>query len=395
MKSDVFDQMQRNYRAAAGLTIGTHYSAVWDKPEYRQFADLIADPTLWPAFQSVGITTGMGGARNLSRPAADVEIRDEKICRHFRAAFTELEALVGRDFACRHVEADIGRPNYVPYNGLKLTMHDMRLIYNAKHLADQFAGREGERLVFVEIGAGFGALAAKLKILFPRAKIALFDLPEANAIQTYYLDQRFPDARIFLCEDFLSRGIAGFLQNDDDFAVLPGAAIADLPENCAEAFINTRSMMEMAPSVIAYYFRAIHRALRVGGLFYCVNRYQKPDVGVAVRIKEYPFDSCWHIVRSQPAWTQPHIHELLAERTARPSAFPPSVVLADLPPVTFADLQRDVSKALHKVAVLLKGSSVGSGNVGVLRGLIGKGEHPADPIRQLRGHVGRLRRRFG
>ncbi len=97
--------------------------------------------------------------------------------------------------------------------------------------------------------------------------------------------------------------------DDFDFLVLPGQFIEKLPIRSVDMFINTRSMMEMNLETVSYYFEHMHRQLRPGGAFYCINRYEKKT-----RLKDYPFDENWYVSYSSP-WPSyidqnPH-HELI------------------------------------------------------------------------------------
>jgi len=88
--------------------------------------------------------------------------------------------------------------------------------------------------------------------------------------------------------------------------------------------------MEMDKATVEFYIRQIQEKLPEGGIFYCLNRYEKKT-----RLKDYPFDERWRVVRSEP-WPRfidenPH-HEIVAVRTAQlverglrelTSSFPP------------------------------------------------------------------------
>jgi len=73
-------------------------------------------------------------------------------------------------------------------------------------------------------------------------------------------------------------------------------------------------MMEMNWDTVRFYFDHIHRCVKTGGLFYCVNRYHKSTSGQDIRIRDYPFDGYWQLLLSQACWAQTHIHELLVQR---------------------------------------------------------------------------------
>ena len=73
-------------------------------------------------------------------------------------------------------------------------------------------------------------------------------------------------------------------------------------------------MMEMNKSVIKTYFDFIHNYSRNESLFLNINRYEKKSVGYPIRISEYPYDSLWKVLISQPSFKQNWIHFLLTQR---------------------------------------------------------------------------------
>jgi hypothetical protein len=73
--------------------------------------------------------------------------------------------------------------------------------------------------------------------------------------------------------------------------------------------------MEMDLGTVGFYLRHIQERLVEGGVFYCLNRYEKKT-----RLKDYPFDEKWRVAYSEP-WPRfidenPH-HEIVAVRAAR------------------------------------------------------------------------------
>lgn len=387
----VLDSMRRNYELATSVVHPESYSASWDKGHYAEFRAILARPEDWPRFRSNGINEGMGGVRGYGSQVERL-IRDPGLCAKLVSEYDDLCARFGAAFVEPLLDGSVGAPRYHDHRGLALDRHDMRLIYNAGRLAPLLAGTERPRVV--EIGAGYGGLAAKLKALVPGASIILIDLPEANAIQTFYLSTRFPNARLVLAEDWKRDGAAA-LAGDFDFAILPTVAVADLAAGSVDLGINIRSMMEMLPQVVADYIAHLERVVKAGGHFYCANRYHKSEVGAPICIKHYPFDARWVAMLSEPLWRQPTVHELLLRRLDRPAAFPVSWCLRELPPHRPAEVMADLCLAARRVRAMVFGLGSGMGNVGWARTLRGLGEQPGDPLVRLRAALGRLRRRFG
>ena len=150
------------------------------------------------------------------------------------------------------------------------------------------------------------------------AKIVIFDLPEVNAIQSYYLRKVFPDKIFKGYKDFLELG-EPILKEKFDFLILPGWTISQFrKEHIVDAFINIRSFMEMNLNTIEFYLDSIQELLKPNGFFACFNRNEKqlvsPNDNITIRFKDYPFDNNWSVLKSQVSAIQPHIHLLITRR---------------------------------------------------------------------------------
>ena len=205
-------------------------------------------------------------------------------------------------------ENSIGNPHRIIINDKLMSLSRIEFSFILTHLTPHLEKCK----IVVEIGSGYGGLAELVKKTFPEIKYILLDLPEANAIQTYYLAKCFPRAKIRFFEHFMNFENIDFRKIDFDFAILPGSLIKNCTNNSVDMFINTRSMMEMPPDILSFYFSHIHRTIKKDGSFYCLNRYEK-----LTKFKYYPFDNYWD-VRLSSEWpitidANPH-HELLTVR---------------------------------------------------------------------------------
>ena len=165
-----------------------------------------------------------------------------------------------------------------------------------------------------EIGGGFGSFP-ELFIKNYNTKTFLIDLPEANLMSAYYLKELFPQKKFYLFDDYKKNEILSKSDFDENDIII-------LPPNCnidkkikIDFFINTRSMMEMNLDVIKSYFDFIHQYLTDDGYFLNINRYEKTSVGYPIRISEYPYDTNWKVLISEPSFNQNWIHFLLTQRS--------------------------------------------------------------------------------
>jgi len=335
--------MLENYRLAQKDYAPKHKSQHWDNflEDYEQ---VICTTALWEGFRRNGITAGyddndvktfmsVQGQQQIGRTCSIPEnITEPESIDDVIKLYNGLRRLAGDEHIRQVYQAEIGSPRRYQHNGLHLNYTDLPLTYFSWQIRRALSNQDGSALIFAEIGAGYGGLVAQLRRIFPKDRFILFDLPEVNCAQTYYLCKSFPDSKFFLYSDFKAQGIKAFISGDHDFAILPGWCIENLPASSIDVAINIRSMMEMNWDTVRFYFDHIHRCVKTGGLFYCVNRYHKSTSGQDIRIRDYPFDGYWQLLLSQACWAQTHIHELLVQRIAGTNAYPLQRALASLPP---------------------------------------------------------------
>lgn len=235
-----------------------------------------------------------------------------------------LDNFLGKTGAPQIINVNIkhlGKNREFSYNN-----HDIDDIYHSWFILNQLKHLESAQPIICEIGAGYGGVAAKIKKNISNSKVIIFDLPEVNVAQSYYLSQEFKGKKFLGYSDFLEKK-RSILTEEFDFLILPGWTVNEvLGDNSVDAFINIRSMMEMGLETISFYFENIQRALKVNGIFACVNRYIK-SVGTKENwvhnyFKNYPFDKNWSTLYSFPSELQPHIHFLIAKREESPPIFP-------------------------------------------------------------------------
>ena len=244
--------------------------------------------------------------------------------------------ICGIEFVLSNLAPDTGSPSTFDFTyktsesataiSFKANYYDLGMIYYIWQIYRVAKMYLRKSATIVDIGGGFGSMLAKMKDLFPDTKCIMFDLPEVNVCQTYYLSQRYPNARILGFKDFVQRGPVIF-EEKADFLILPSWLIQEMPDGSADLVLNACSMMEMTLEVIDFYFSRIQRAVPVGGLFANYNRYMK-----LTAFKNYPYDDRWRTIVSQTSVLQGHMHELIVERTKTPQAFPVKEALKSLMP---------------------------------------------------------------
>lgn len=167
----------------------------------------------------------------------------------------------------------------------------------------------------LEIGGGFGSLA-RIIIKNKNVKYFLIDLPEANIQSNFYLQENFPDLKIFNYLDLKNKDLKSEIDKYDIFILPPNSMDIFKEKNILFDFIiNSRSFMEMEKKIISKYFTFIQDKINIGGYFLNINRYVKSVVGDDIYFKDYPYDDFWNVILSEKSFLQNHVHFFLTQRT--------------------------------------------------------------------------------
>ena len=328
VSSDVLKAMRESYALTRELGLPNMTSEYWSnllesgRQDYGGKGDFIADDELWASFRSNVITKGLDNANVPEEALERVQVKWRNIHR-------ELTSVVPERLQHYFEETPVGGPRSVNHDGIPMTQSSLEYTFMLSHLEPYVEDAD----VVVDIGGGYGGLARLLKKRFPKLRLVLLDLPEVNAIQTYFLSTCFPEARVLTLRDVHERESIDPRALGADFLVLPGQLIERLPQGSFGLVINTRSMMEMDLPTVSFYIGHIQDKLPSGGSFYCVNRYEKKT-----RLKAYPFDDKWYVSHSEP-WPKfidenPH-HELVAVRARYPVLGELREHVASFPPFPF------------------------------------------------------------
>lgn len=338
------DQIAENYRLAKSHERRELLSSHWDVFN-TNFEKVIADNKIWERMLRNALTLGFNDnlleISNKRFSKADdnlwtrlrmgryddliFDIQDEEKKRieiHEKLLMATIE-FTDLKFVMQNTMSNVGSPVAVKFttdgrfgvSEILCNLHDLNDIRHCWQILSSL-GKVSlpEEPLFCEIGAGYGGLPSKICNNIPNARFVIIDLPEVNAVQTYYLSKVFPKDTILGFQDFKLLGNK-ILSENFKFLILPPWTIEDLfKQQEVNVFINIRSMMEMNASSLKFYFNTIQSALKDRGIFVCFNRYEKPVGEFLNRFDNYPFDKNWKIISSKKSIFQPHIHHLIAQR---------------------------------------------------------------------------------
>ena len=358
-----FKFMLSNFEIAEKKMPADFKSVHWDAFP-NGYVDIIKNEKIWPRMLRNALTIGFNDAlishsnmrfqpgnselwKEMKRgdfPDLIKEKNDKNVLAYISDQVKKLILSTDIEYVASNCIGKIGNPVMYQLNvkaenaknyKINYNTHDVDDIYHSWFIVNQLNHLAQEYPLICEIGSGYGGLASKIKNQIKKSRIIIFDLPEVNAVQSYYLLNTFPEHKIFGYQDFLQYG-SKILEEDFDFLVMPGWTANDLLRSkIVDAFINVRSMMEMNRSVIENYFKVIQSSLREDGVFVCINRYLKKVINQSNNIEinrfaDYPFDTYWSPLYSFPSEIQPHIHLLIAKRESKIPIYPFKEILKTL-----------------------------------------------------------------
>jgi putative sugar O-methyltransferase len=148
---------------------------------------------LWANFRNNVITKGLDNANIPEEAVSRVHAK----CREM---YGQLSNAIPETFRKFLEESPIGNPRTHEVEGIRVTQSSLEYTYMLSHL-DPYLGSVR---VLVDIGGGYGGLVRLIKLARPETRLVLLDLPEVNAIQTYFLASAFPRARVLGLSDVVA-----------------------------------------------------------------------------------------------------------------------------------------------------------------------------------------------
>ena len=183
-------------------------------------------------------------------------------------------------------------------NGLdcyRITEAQLRFVYYRKRITRLLNGQPLGMVL--EVGGGYGGLAAELLQHVPIGRYVIVELPDAMPLAALYLRACFEEP---------VQALAGPDEAPDPEArilILPPWALPHLPGE-ADLLINTMSFQHMTAESLQFYFAQAQR-LRTGHM-YLVNRDVQRDP-TDVPISRYPIPDEYRLLERRPYPFEPHV----------------------------------------------------------------------------------------
>ena len=162
----------------------------------------------------------------------------------------------------------------------------------------QALGENGNKIL--EVGGGFGKLFSFIKKNTGDKSLKYIDLdiPEILCCASYYLMKSNPDCRVALFGEHPD--ISTAIQNAY-FVLYPNWAIMDLPDNCADIFINKNSLGEMGPKAAQTYIK--ESAKRVSQIWFLNHEFMQNSFEngkTSLLNREYNIPSDFELISRYP-----------------------------------------------------------------------------------------------
>ena len=132
---------------------------------------------------------------------------------------------------------------------------ELNLLFRISGLA------KNSHLTFAELGAGQGSLAEMIGRC-TNHRFVIFDIPPTLAVSQWYVQQLFPNEKIFTFRDFDSWTDVEAEYSASRFAFFSPNQIKHFPAKSIDVFINLCSLMEMTREQIAYFLDRIGQLTR-------------------------------------------------------------------------------------------------------------------------------------
>jgi len=163
-------------------------------------------------------------------------------------------------------EPELGSGTYIMYRGKRLSLDLLQSIDELYRLREAMGFERKDRVVFCELGAGYGRLADVVLRAMPNATYMIFDLPESLLLSQHYLTTLNPQAKAALYPD--SEKALASAEGIRAHRLIFGLPhqLRAVPPGVVNAFINIYSFMEMGRAQIENYFGIIDR-LQVQALY--------------------------------------------------------------------------------------------------------------------------------
>lgn len=190
-------------------------------------------------------------------------------------------------------ESIIGNPIRVRVDKDVVVTQDLCNSIHEYIRASQFMDWSKSPARVLEIGAGYGRLAAVFLDANPGTKYWIVDIPPALYVSQRYLSETYPGKKIFKFRPFKQFSDVEQEVNESDICFFMSNQIGMLPRKSVDITACISNLHEMTKAQISFYFHEIDRMTR--GTFYNKQwmRSIAKENGFTISRDEYPVPPHW------------------------------------------------------------------------------------------------------
>lgn len=278
-------------------------SIVWKNHQLDKFSNINEEKL--KNFKNNGLARGVDNSYLIKK--TPFSLKDLKECFvEFNTSFNEV-----KKYCCKN---NIGNTkDILNHEGFYINRDDFRN-FNIVQELEKIILSKKKIMTVCEIGGGFGHFASMVLLKEPNIKYFLIDLPEMNLLSHYYLQNRFPEKKIFSYINIKENVITTSDLDEFDIFILP--PYMNYKDIKFDLFINFQSMQEMKKKIIKKYFDFIHTHVAINGYFYNINRFYYDGTNEKNILSEYPYEKDrWNIIHTGPYKTSKRSWVIISQNT--------------------------------------------------------------------------------
>jgi putative sugar O-methyltransferase len=193
-------------------------------------------------------------------------------------------------------EPELGHPVAVAWKGRRLSEDLCNSVLEVNSMMQGLGWTPPSGRGVIELGGGYGRVAWAFLQAYPDVRYVSVDIPPALAIAERYLEQLYPDHRIFRFRRFTDFEEIREEWESAQLAFLTPNQLDLIPPQECELFVNISSLHEMRPDQIAHYIEVVRR--HCAGHFYTKQwrRSINAHDDIVVRKEDYPVPAEWEVV---------------------------------------------------------------------------------------------------
>lgn len=220
------------------------------------------------------------------------------------------------EFLADFEESIVGNPIRLRRNGVLISQDTA---HSARELNTLFSvaklSKTG-RLTFAELGAGQGRLAEMIGRSTDH-RYYIFDIAPTLAVSQWYIQQLFPNEKIFTFRDFDSWNQIEEELNDSRFAFFTANQIKLMPKESVDVFINICSLMEMTTQQIDYFLGRISDVTRYVFLSKQWYEWDNPNDHIHLSKDDFKLKQGFDLLHEQPDEIYKELFLQIWRRSAR------------------------------------------------------------------------------